>query len=94
MSDDKPQKTDRYRDTVFLPKTAFAMKAGLPQREPELLKRWEEMDLYKSSASSRRPPEIRAARRPALCQRQPPHRPCAQQDPEGHRHPLAPDAGL
>lgn len=46
MSDDKPQKTDRYRDTVFLPRTSFAMKAGLPQREPELLKRWEEIDLY------------------------------------------------
>ncbi|MCA3572900.1 MAG: class I tRNA ligase family protein, partial [Aestuariivirga sp.] len=46
MSDDAPQKTDRYRDTVFLPKTSFAMKAGLPQREPELLKRWEAMDLY------------------------------------------------
>ncbi len=46
MSDDKPQKTDRYRDTVFLPKTSFAMKAGLPQREPELLKRWEAIDLY------------------------------------------------
>src|SRR3954465_9079942 len=46
MSDDKPQKTDRYRDTVFLPRTSFAMKAGLPQKEPELLKRWERMDLY------------------------------------------------
>ena len=46
MSDDKTQKTDRYRDTVFLPKTSFAMKAGLPQREPELLKRWEGLDLY------------------------------------------------
>ena len=45
-TDDKPQKTDRYRDTVFLPKTSFAMKAGLPQREPELLKRWDEIDLY------------------------------------------------
>ena len=44
--DDKPQKTDRYRDTVFLPKTAFGMKAGLPQKEPELLKRWADMDLY------------------------------------------------
>ena len=31
---------------MFLPKTTFAMKAGLPQREPELLKRWEEIDLY------------------------------------------------
>ncbi len=45
--DDKPPKTDRYRDTVFLPRTAFGMKAGLPQKEPELLKRWADMDLYK-----------------------------------------------
>jgi isoleucyl-tRNA synthetase len=44
--DDKPTKTDRYRDTVFLPKTAFGMKAGLPQKEPELLKRWSDMGLY------------------------------------------------
>uniref|UniRef100_UPI00378525B8 class I tRNA ligase family protein n=1 Tax=Aestuariivirga sp. TaxID=2650926 RepID=UPI00378525B8 len=44
--DDKQSKTDRYRDTVFLPKTSFAMKAGLPQKEPELLKRWEALDLY------------------------------------------------
>ncbi len=35
-----------YRDTVFLPKTDFAMKAGLPQREPAMLARWEAMDLY------------------------------------------------
>ena len=29
-----------YRDTVFLPETAFPMRAGLPQREPEWLARW------------------------------------------------------
>jgi len=45
--DDKTAKTDRYRDTVFLPKTSFGMKAGLPQKEPELLKRWESMNFYK-----------------------------------------------
>ena len=44
--DDKPQKTDRYRETVFLPRTSFGMKAGLPRKEPELIKRWEEIDLY------------------------------------------------
>ncbi|MFT3986326.1 isoleucine--tRNA ligase [Aestuariivirga sp.] len=44
---DKTEKNDRYRDTVFLPKTDFGMKAGLPQKEPELLKRWEAMGLYK-----------------------------------------------
>jgi isoleucyl-tRNA synthetase len=45
--DDKTPKTDRYRDTVFLPKTEFGMKAGLPQKEPELLKRWDAMGLYR-----------------------------------------------
>lgn len=44
---DKPEKTDRYRETVFLPKTDFAMKAGLPQKEPEILKRWEDMGMYR-----------------------------------------------
>ena len=36
-----------YRDTVFLPKTDFPMRAGLPKREPEFLKRWEEEDIYR-----------------------------------------------
>jgi isoleucyl-tRNA synthetase len=45
--DDTAKKTDRYRETVFLPNTSFGMKAGLPQKEPELLKRWEAMGLYK-----------------------------------------------
>ena len=29
-----------WSETLFLPKTDFPMKAGLPEREPELLKRW------------------------------------------------------
>ena len=29
-----------------MPKTDFPMRAGLPKREPEMLKRWEELDLY------------------------------------------------
>jgi isoleucyl-tRNA synthetase len=44
---DAPKKTDRYRDTVFLPKTDFPMKAGLPVKEPELLTRWADMGLFK-----------------------------------------------
>src|SRR5215207_11018879 len=36
-----------YSQTLFLPQTEFPMRAGLPQREPELLKRWENLDLYK-----------------------------------------------
>ena len=40
--------TDRdYRDTLFLPTTEFPMRGGLPQREPEWIKRWDEMNLYK-----------------------------------------------
>lgn len=35
-----------YRSTVFLPKTDFPMRAGLPKKEPELLARWQESDLY------------------------------------------------
>lgn len=35
-----------YRDTVKLPKTDFAMRAGLPKKEPEILKQWNEIDLY------------------------------------------------
>lgn len=36
-----------YSKTLFLPTTDFPMRAGLPQREPEILKRWESMKLYK-----------------------------------------------
>ncbi|KTE37497.1 MULTISPECIES: isoleucine--tRNA ligase [unclassified Sphingopyxis] len=34
-----PEQRD-YRDTVFLPKTDFPMKAGLPQKEPAILAKW------------------------------------------------------
>jgi isoleucyl-tRNA synthetase len=39
-------KTRNYSDTLFLPKTDFPMRAGLPQREPEILARWQVLDLY------------------------------------------------
>ncbi len=35
-----------YRDTVFLPQTAFPMRGELPKREPAMLARWEAMGLY------------------------------------------------
>ncbi len=38
--------TRDYRATLFLPATAFPMKAGLPEAEPKLLARWADMDLY------------------------------------------------
>ena len=36
-----------YRSTVFLPQTDFPMKAGLPDLEPKLLKRWAATDLWR-----------------------------------------------
>jgi isoleucyl-tRNA synthetase len=41
-----PQIGRDWSKTLFLPKTDFPMKAGLPEREPELLKRWEWVRLY------------------------------------------------
>ncbi|MBR1456394.1 MAG: isoleucine--tRNA ligase [Oscillospiraceae bacterium] len=35
-----------YNATLNLPKTDFPMRAGLPKREPDMLKRWEELDVY------------------------------------------------
>jgi isoleucyl-tRNA synthetase len=35
-----------YSETLFLPQTDFPMRAGLPQREPEILKRWDQARLY------------------------------------------------
>ena len=35
-----------YKSTLNMPKSGFPMRAGLPKREPEMLKHWEEMDLY------------------------------------------------
>src|SRR3712207_315521 len=36
-----------YSETLFLPQTDFPMRAGLPQREPQLLQRWNEIGLYR-----------------------------------------------
>ena len=35
-----------FNNTLNLPKTDFPMRAGLPKREPEMLQKWEDMDLY------------------------------------------------
>ncbi len=36
-----------YRAGLFLPQTEFAMRARLPEREPEMIARWENMNLWK-----------------------------------------------
>ena len=43
---EQPAKARDYSETLFLPKTDFPMRAGLPQKEPELLARWRDLDLY------------------------------------------------
>ncbi|MGB7410579.1 MAG: isoleucine--tRNA ligase [Sphingopyxis granuli] len=43
-----------YRDTVFLPKTDFPMKAGLPQKEPTILAKWLEGNLEGQIRESRK----------------------------------------
>jgi isoleucyl-tRNA synthetase len=43
---DTPAKARDYSETLFLPKTDFPMRAGLPQKEPAILERWNSLDLY------------------------------------------------
>jgi isoleucyl-tRNA synthetase len=46
-----------YKDTVFLPKTDFPMKAGLAQKEPAILARWAETKLYQQLREARKDAE-------------------------------------
>ena len=54
MTEAKDTPTRDWRDTVFLPKTDFPMKAGLPQKEPGILARWQEIGLYERLREQRR----------------------------------------
>ncbi|MBX9796625.1 isoleucine--tRNA ligase [Sphingomonas sp.] len=51
---DAPDQTRDWRDTVFLPKTDFPMKAGLPQKEPAILAKWQQAGLYERLRDARR----------------------------------------
>ncbi len=54
MTDTPTAEARDYRDTVFLPKTDFPMKAGLPQKEPQILAKWIEGNLESQIRESRR----------------------------------------
>ncbi|KAA3514603.1 isoleucine--tRNA ligase [Agrobacterium rosae] len=41
-----------YSKTLYLPQTDFPMRAGLPQKEPETVARWQQMGLYKKLRAS------------------------------------------
>ena len=43
----------KYKDTVFLPRTDFPMRAGLPKKEPEILQSWQQVDLYRRLRETR-----------------------------------------
>ncbi|PZT94344.1 MULTISPECIES: isoleucine--tRNA ligase [Sphingomonas] len=50
---DTSEPTRDWRDTVFLPKTDFPMKAGLAAKEPAILDRWARMGLYERLRAER-----------------------------------------
>jgi len=50
--------TRNYKDTLNLPRTDFPMKANLAQREPELLKKWEETRVYQQIQKARANAEL------------------------------------
>jgi isoleucyl-tRNA synthetase len=41
------ESVNNFRETLNLPRTEFPMRAQLPKREPEILARWRELDLYR-----------------------------------------------
>ncbi len=53
MADAPENPKPDYRSTVFLPRTDFPMKAGLPQKEPVIAARWESEGLYRQIRRAR-----------------------------------------
>ncbi|HEY6870467.1 MAG TPA: class I tRNA ligase family protein, partial [Novosphingobium sp.] len=53
MTEQQRQEPRDYRNTVFLPKTDFPMKAGLPQKEPGILSRWQAEGIYQQLRKAR-----------------------------------------
>ena len=79
----------QYDSTLNLPKTLFEMRAGLPKKEPVMLKDWDDNDLYNQLMKHNEgKTSVHPARRPSVCQRQYPHGYGPEQDHQGHHHPL------
>jgi isoleucyl-tRNA synthetase len=53
MTEQRSPENRDFRSTVFLPKTDFPMKAGLPQKEPGILLRWQDEGLYQQLRNAR-----------------------------------------
>jgi len=65
--------------SLNLPDTPFPMRGDLPKRNAAWAKTGSQQGLYQKLRDARQCAAVRAARRPALRQRQAAHRPCAQQ---------------
>ena len=50
-----------FSESLFLPKTDFAMRAGLPEQEPKILKQWSEKEIYKNLRVKSKGKEILSA---------------------------------
>ncbi len=60
-----------YKDTLNLPETAFPMRGNLAKREPEMLKRWYDEDLYGAIRQAKKGKKnIYFARRSSVRERQ------------------------
>jgi len=46
QTNDKQSNKDKFKDTVFLPKTEFPMRGNLPEKEPVMVQKWQDMVLY------------------------------------------------
>jgi isoleucyl-tRNA synthetase len=57
MNDAATEQQRDYRDTVFLPQTSFPMRGDLPKKEPQILAKWDSIDLWSKlrAASAGRP---------------------------------------
>ena len=47
-----------YKETVFLPRTEFPMRGGLPKKEPEILAGWKQIDIYRKLRETRKGAEL------------------------------------
>ena len=76
-----------YKSTLNLPKTGFAMKANLPQREPETLKRWQKEGLYQQIRDARKgAPKFILHDGPPYANGDNSYRPFCEQNSERHHY--------
>jgi len=61
-TDTRSKPDNPYKDTLFLPRTDFPMRGGLPKAEPQWIEKWDSMQLYarlrQDAASRQAPPFI------------------------------------